>query len=75
MRGTGDHKRQPECNATIPPVITWCGLPLVPCDKLHVSGKKTDILLMRTGEKRPDMLVTEDLEEALARIDKIVKAR
>ena len=22
MRGTGDHKRQPECNATIPPVIT-----------------------------------------------------
>jgi hypothetical protein len=34
------------------PVITWRGLPLVPCDKLHVSGKKTDILLMRTGEKR-----------------------
>jgi hypothetical protein len=34
------------------PVITWRGLPLVPCDKLHVSGKKTDILLIRTGEKK-----------------------
>ena len=34
------------------PVVTWRGLPLVPCDKLHVSGKKTDILLMRTGEKK-----------------------
>jgi hypothetical protein len=34
------------------PVITWRGLPLVPCDKLHVAGKKTDILLMRTGEKK-----------------------
>jgi hypothetical protein len=34
------------------PVITWRGIPLVPCDKLHVSGKKTDILLLRTGEKK-----------------------
>ena len=34
------------------PVITWRGLPIVPCDKLHVSGKKTDILLLRTGEKK-----------------------
>lgn len=34
------------------PVLTWRGLPLVPCDKLHVSGNKTDILLMRTGEKK-----------------------
>ena len=34
------------------PVITWRGIPLVPCDKLHVSGKKTDILLMRIGEKK-----------------------
>jgi hypothetical protein len=32
--------------------LTWRGLPLVPSDKLHVSGKKTDILLMRTGEKQ-----------------------
>jgi len=34
------------------PMVTWRGLPLVPSDKLHVSGKKTDILLMRTGEKK-----------------------
>jgi hypothetical protein len=34
------------------PVLTWRGLPLVPCDKLHISGRKTDILLMRTGEKK-----------------------
>ena len=34
------------------PMVTWRGLPLVPCDKLHVSGKRTDILLMRTGEKK-----------------------
>ena len=34
------------------PVITWRGLPIVPCDKLHISGGKTDILLLRTGEKK-----------------------
>jgi len=34
------------------PMLTWRGLPLVPCDKLHVNGKKTDILLIRTGEKK-----------------------
>ena len=34
------------------PVLTWRGLPLVPCDKLHVSDGKSDILLMRTGEKK-----------------------
>ena len=34
------------------PMLTWRGLPLVPCDKLHVNGAKTDILLMRTGEKK-----------------------
>lgn len=34
------------------PMLTWRGLPLVPCDKLHVSGRKTDILLLRTGEKK-----------------------
>src|SRR5437764_370200 len=33
-------------------MLTWRGLPIVPCDKLHISGKKTDILLMRTGEKK-----------------------
>ena len=34
------------------PMLPWRGIPLVPTDKLHVSGKKTDILLMRTGEKK-----------------------
>ncbi len=34
------------------PMLTWRGLPIVPCDKLHMNGKKTDILLMRTGEKK-----------------------
>jgi hypothetical protein len=34
------------------PVITWRGLPIVPCDKLHISDGKTDILLLRTGEKK-----------------------
>jgi hypothetical protein len=34
------------------PMLTWRGLPLVPSDKLHISGKKTDIMLMRTGEKK-----------------------
>ena len=34
------------------PMLTWRGLPLVPSNKLHLSGKKTDILLMRTGEKK-----------------------
>jgi hypothetical protein len=33
-------------------VVTWRGLPIVPCDKLHVAGRKTDILLLRTGEKK-----------------------
>lgn len=35
------------------PFLTWRGLPLVPCDKLHVGAdNKTNILLMRTGEKK-----------------------
>jgi hypothetical protein len=35
------------------PFLTWRGLPLVPCDKLHVGADgKTNILLMRTGEKK-----------------------
>ena len=32
--------------------LTWRGIPLIPSDKLHISGKKTDILLMRTGDKK-----------------------
>jgi hypothetical protein len=32
--------------------LTWRGLPLVPSDKLTLTGNKTNILLMRTGEKK-----------------------
>jgi hypothetical protein len=32
--------------------MTWRGLPLVPSDKLSVKGEKTNILLLRTGEKK-----------------------
>lgn len=42
----------PTINLFGSPMLTWRGLPIVPCDKLHVSGKKTDILLLRTGEKK-----------------------
>jgi hypothetical protein len=35
------------------PFLTWRGLPLIPSDKLPIKdNKKTDILLMRTGERR-----------------------
>jgi len=34
------------------PFLTWRGLPLIPTDKLLVSGRKTSILLIRTGESR-----------------------
>lgn len=36
--------------------LTWRGIPLVPCDKLHVTdgngSATTNILLLRTGEKK-----------------------
>jgi hypothetical protein len=32
--------------------LTWRGLPLVPSDKLRVTDNKTNILLLRTGEKK-----------------------
>ncbi len=32
--------------------ITWRGIPLIPTDKLHVDDNKTNILLLRTGEKK-----------------------
>jgi hypothetical protein len=34
------------------PFLNWRGLPMVPCDKLKVNANKTDILLMRTGERK-----------------------
>ncbi len=32
--------------------ITWRGLPLIPCDKVSITGGKTCILLLRVGESR-----------------------
>ena len=32
--------------------ITWRGVPLIPSDKLKITGGKTNILLLRTGESR-----------------------
>ncbi len=39
------------------PFLTWRGVPIIPSDKLHVDGGKdgggkTNILLLRTGEKK-----------------------
>jgi CRP-like cAMP-binding protein len=49
----------PTINLLGSPFLTWRGIPVVPCDKLLVNGKtradlqfgKTNILLMRVGEK------------------------
>ncbi len=32
--------------------LTWRGLPLIPCDKIGITGGKTNVLLLRTGESR-----------------------
>lgn len=34
------------------PFLTWRGLPLVPCDKLRIKDNKTNVLLLRTGERK-----------------------
>jgi hypothetical protein len=34
------------------PFLTWRGIPLVPSDKLPIKENKTDILLLRTGERK-----------------------
>jgi len=34
------------------PFLTWRGLPLVPSDKVRIKGNKSDILLMRVGERK-----------------------
>ena len=38
------------------PFVTWRGIPLVPCDKLGVKAQTTDILLLRTGEKKQGVI-------------------
>jgi hypothetical protein len=42
----------PTVNLFGSPFLTWRGLPLIPTDKLKVTGGKTNILLLRTGEKK-----------------------
>jgi hypothetical protein len=46
----------PTVNLYGSPFITWRGLPIVPCDKLHVTNDggraTTNILLLRTGERK-----------------------
>lgn len=32
--------------------LTWRGLPIVPCDKIPIKGNKSDVLLLRTGERK-----------------------
>jgi hypothetical protein len=34
------------------PFLTWRGLPLVPTDKIPLKGNKSDVLLIRTGERK-----------------------
>jgi hypothetical protein len=34
------------------PFLTWRGLPLIPSDKVKIVDGKTNVLLMRTGEKK-----------------------
>jgi hypothetical protein len=34
------------------PILTWRGVPIVPCDKLEIEHGATRILLMRLGEER-----------------------
>lgn len=34
------------------PFLTWRGLPIVPCDKIPIKGNKSDVLLLRTGERK-----------------------
>jgi hypothetical protein len=36
--------------------LTWRGIPLVPSDKLAIKNEKTNILLLRTGEKKQGVI-------------------
>jgi hypothetical protein len=46
------------------PFLTWRGIPIIPCDKVHVDGQtkptapggKTSILLLRVGEKKQGVI-------------------
>ena len=34
------------------PFLTWRGLPLIPSDKVRIKENKTEMLLMRVGERK-----------------------
>ena len=36
--------------------LTWRGIPMVPSDKLAIKGEKSNILLLRTGEKKQGVI-------------------
>jgi hypothetical protein len=38
------------------PFLTWRGVPLVPTDKLKIDGGKSNILLLRVGEKKQGVI-------------------
>ncbi len=40
------------------PFLTWRGVPLIPTDKVHISGKaaKTRVLLIRVGERKQGVI-------------------
>ncbi len=38
------------------PFLTWRGIPLVPTDKLGIKNNKTNIMLLRTGEKKQGVI-------------------
>jgi hypothetical protein len=42
----------PTVNLFGAPFLTWRGLPLVPSDKVPLKDNKTDVLLLRTGERK-----------------------
>jgi hypothetical protein len=42
----------PTVNLFGTPFLTWRGIPLVPSDKIAIKTEKTNILLLRTGEKK-----------------------
>jgi hypothetical protein len=46
----------PTVNLFGSPFLTWRGIPLVPSDKLAVKNGKTNILLLRTGEKKQGVI-------------------
>ena len=42
----------PTVNLFGSPFLTWRGLPLIPSDKVRIKDNKTNILLLRTGERK-----------------------